>query len=73
MAQWVVAGPSLKMARKWSGFVPQNLATNEEWEMLEACETHAKRKHAAAEAGGKGLESRNSSRRRVSLRLAKDK
>jgi hypothetical protein len=53
--------------------VPQNLATKEEWEMLEACEAQAKRNHSAADACGKGLESRNSSRRRVSLRLAKDK
>jgi hypothetical protein len=68
------------MARKWSGFVPQNLATKEEWEMLEACETEAKRKRAAAEAcevGAeaceKGLESRDSSELRVSFRVAKDK
>jgi hypothetical protein len=61
------------MARKCSGFVPQNLATKEEWEMLEACETQASRKRAGADAYGKKLESRNSSKRRVSLRLAKDK
>jgi hypothetical protein len=61
------------MARKWSGFVPQNLATKEEWDMLEACETQAKRNQAGADACGKARESRNSSRRRVSFRLAKDK
>ena len=26
------------MARKWSGFLPQNLLIKEEWELLEACE-----------------------------------
>jgi len=31
------------MARKWSGFLPQNLLIKEEWELLEACEAHARR------------------------------
>lgn len=25
------------MARKWSGFLPQNLSIKEEWDLLEAC------------------------------------
>ncbi len=29
------------MARKWSGFLPQNLNVKEEWELLEACEAKA--------------------------------
>ena len=65
------------MARKWSGFVPQNLAAKEEWEMLEACESKARRNRAGAaaceEAGEKGLESQDSLGRRVSFGVAKDK
>ncbi|HYG36887.1 MAG TPA: hypothetical protein VEC99_18990 [Clostridia bacterium] len=30
------------MARKWSGFLPQNLNVKEEWNLLEACETRAR-------------------------------
>ncbi len=29
------------MARKWRGFLPQNLNAKEEWEFLEACEAKA--------------------------------
>jgi hypothetical protein len=31
------------MARKWSGFLPQNLLIKEEWELLEACEAQLRR------------------------------
>ncbi len=30
------------MARKWCGFLPQNLRIKEEWELLEACEAQAR-------------------------------
>ncbi len=29
------------MARRWSGFLPQNLNVKEEWDLLEACEAKA--------------------------------
>jgi hypothetical protein len=35
------------MARKWSGFLPQNQSIKEEWALLEACEAQAR----LAEAG----------------------
>lgn len=30
------------MARRWSGFLPQNLCIKEEWELLETCEAQAR-------------------------------
>lgn len=62
------------MARKWSGFVPQNLATKEEWElMLEAYETQVRRNEVGVTTQAKTLEPGNSSKRRVSQPMAKDK
>ncbi len=30
------------MARRWSGFIPQNLTAKEEWALLEACEAQTR-------------------------------
>lgn len=31
-------GAVCSMARKWSGFLPQNLTAKEEWDLIESCE-----------------------------------
>ncbi len=31
------------MARKWSGFLPQNLSVKEEWDLVESCEHQARK------------------------------
>lgn len=60
------------MARKWSGFVAQNLATKEEWEMLEACEVAAKRVERVSDKV-KPHQPRTLLKRRPALSVAKDK
>jgi hypothetical protein len=50
------------MARKWSGFLPQNLLIKEEWELLEACESRARKAEEAK------LAQNESPRRRTGLR-----
>ncbi len=40
------------MARRWSGFLPQNQTIKEEWDLLEACEAQAK----VAEQAGRDQE-----------------
>jgi hypothetical protein len=36
------------MAKKWSGFVAQNLTVKEEWKLLEACEERARQEQGSA-------------------------
>ncbi len=42
------------MARRWSGFLPQNLNTKEEWDLLEACKAKAAQAQAEQEAPANG-------------------
>ncbi len=61
------------MARKWSGFVAQNLATKEEWQMLEACEAQARRTDFGPEFREKAHDCRSSLKGRALPGVTKEK
>ena len=50
MAATMGTARTCSMAKKWSGFVPQNLSAREEWELLEACEAQARAAQEATDA-----------------------
>lgn len=62
------------MAKKWSGFVAQNLAAKEEWELLEAsqAQTRLQRPETPAAPRAEG-ELRGDTKRAVGIPVVKSK
>ena len=62
------------MARKWSGFLPQNLTAKEEWDLIESCENQARRgEPKLPDAPAQKLPLRSDEKKPVAARVLKPK